>query len=138
MASHANRLSITLREGDPLKVSALLEAGADIRYKREDGYDALLDAVHGRGMLRDPRLLDLLKLLVASGAELSGVSSYQESGLRVLSHVGRFDAVQLLLEAGADASHLQWTPLIKAVALGAVSEVEKLVEGGAALEETDW
>lgn len=131
-------LANALGHGDPEEVAALIAAGADIRYKREHGYDALLAAVHGRDVARDPRLLELLRLLVASGADLNGISSYQESGLRVLSRIGRFDAVRLLLDAGADKSQLQWTPLIEAVALGSLAEVERLARAGAALEETDW
>ncbi|HET8644903.1 MAG TPA: ankyrin repeat domain-containing protein, partial [Vicinamibacteria bacterium] len=50
----------------------------------------------------------------------------------------RFDAVKLLLEAGADRGHLQWTPLIEAVALGSVEDVERLIAAGAPLEEKDW
>ncbi|HEV8575193.1 MAG TPA: ankyrin repeat domain-containing protein, partial [Dehalococcoidia bacterium] len=75
----------------------MIKAGAEIRYKRDHGYDALLDAVHGRDVARDPGLLELLTLLVAHGVDLSGVSTYEESGLRVLSRIGRFDAVRLLL-----------------------------------------
>src|ERR1700730_15102657 len=82
-------LRTALGEGDPRRVLALIELGADIHYKRDHGYDALLDAVHGRDITRDPRLLELLALLVAHGVELSGVSAYEESGLRVLSQLGR-------------------------------------------------
>jgi hypothetical protein len=57
-------LSLALSEGDPQRVRALIEAGADVHYKRDQGYDALLDAVHGRDIARDPRLLELLALLV--------------------------------------------------------------------------
>jgi ankyrin repeat protein len=131
-------LATTLGQGDPDAIAALIAAGADVRYKREHGYDALLDAVHGRDVARDPRLLDLLALLVASGVELNGISTYEESGLRVLSCIGRFDAVGLLLAAGADKGHLQWTPLIEAVALGSVEDVERLARSGVSLEETDW
>jgi ankyrin repeat protein len=131
-------LRLALSEGDPQRVAALIEAGADIHYKRDHGYDALLDAVHGRDVSRDPRLLDLLTLLVAQGVNLSGVSTYQESGLRVLSRVGRFDAVRLLLEAGADRSQLGWTPLIEAVTLGSLADVHAVLEKGAALEDRDW
>src|SRR2546425_112519 len=91
-------LRTALGEGDPQRVRALIEAGADIRYKGNHGYDALLDAVHGRDVTRDPRLLELLALLAAHGVDLSGISAYEESGLRVLSRLGRFDAVRLLLE----------------------------------------
>lgn len=133
-----DELSAALGEGDPQKVAALIEAGADIRYKRDDGYDALVDAVHGRDVARDPRLLELLALLVAQGVDLSGVTTYAESGLRVLSHIGRFDAVRLLLEAGADKSHLGWSPLMEAVALGSLADVKAALARGAALEEQDF
>jgi ankyrin repeat protein len=131
-------LSMALGEGDPQRVRALIEAGADIRYKRDGGYDALLDAVHSRDLTRDTRLLDLLALLVAHGAYLSGVSTHEESGLRVLSRLGRFDAVRLLLDAGADKSQLEWTPLVEVVALGSLADVQAALAQGAALEERDW
>jgi ankyrin repeat protein len=138
MLEHEPDLATVIGQGDPEGVRALIAAGADIRYKREGGYDALLDAVHGRDVVRDPRLLALLELLVEEGVDLNGISDYKESGLRVLSHIGRFDAVRLLLSAGAPREHLQWTPLIEAVALGSLADVERLVKRGAALEETDW
>jgi hypothetical protein len=131
-------LIAALNRGNPEEVAERIAAGANVRYKGEHGYDALLAAVHGRDVVRDPRLLDLLRLLVAHGVDLNGVSTYQESGLRVLSRIGRFDAVRLLLEAGADKEQLQWTPLIEAAALGSLADVERLVAGGAPLEATDW
>jgi ankyrin repeat protein len=136
--THDNVVSLALAGGDPQKVVALLENGADIHYKRIGGYDALIDAVTGHDALRNARLIDLLNLLIANGVALSAVSAYRESGLRVLSRIGRFDAIQLLLDAGADASHLEWTPLIRAVALGSLAAVEEVVECGASLEEKDW
>jgi ankyrin repeat protein len=131
-------LSAALGAGDPQRFRALFEAGADVRYKRDHGYDALLDAVHGRDVARDPRLNELLALLAAHGADLSGVSAYGESGLRVLSRLGRFDAVRLLLDAGADKGHLGWTPLMEAVALGSLAEVQTALATAPALEERDW
>src|SRR5262245_22159627 len=131
-------LSGALREGDLQRVRTLIEAGADVRYKRDDGYDALLDAVHGHGMDCDQQLLELLALLAAHGADLSGVSSYGESGLRVLSRLGRFDAVRLLLDAGADKTQLGWTPFIEAVACGSLADVQTALAHDTALEERDW
>lgn len=138
MLTHELHLATALGSGDPEAVSVLIAAGANLRYRREHGYDALIDAVHGRDLTRDPRLLDLLRLIVPHRVDLNGVTTYQESGLRVLSHVGRFDAVQVLLDAGADRSQLQWTPLIEAVALGSLAEVERLARDRADFEETDW
>lgn len=130
-------ISLALQGGDPEKVAALLEAGADLHYRRAHGYDALIDAVHGRDVLRDDRLIELLQLLIASGVALSGVTTYHESGLRVLSRLGRFDAVHLLLLNDADPGHLQFTPLIEAVAFGSLADVDALAIGPS-LEEVDW
>ena len=127
-----------MNEGDLEEVSRAIAAGASVRYRDANGYDAMIHAVHGRDVGRDPRLLQLLKFLVDSGVELSGVTHYKESALRVLSRVGRFDAVKLLLDAGADRLHLGWTPLIEAVALGSLGEVETRIEAGASLEDVDW
>jgi len=133
-----NIAAYCLRGGDPLKLAVVLERGADLHYTSGPGYDALLDAVFSRNSDRDPRLLDILKTLIARGVALNGVSSYQESALRVLSRLGRFDAVQLLLDAGADETQLAWTPLHRAVALGTLADVKALVEDGAYLEPVDW
>jgi hypothetical protein len=86
----------------------------------------------------DPHLIDLLGLLVSSGISLNGIDRYQESGLRVLSQLGRFDAVRLLLDAGADESQLAWTKLIRAVALGSLADIQKGVESGEEIEKRDW
>lgn len=129
-------LSLAVSAGDPQKVALLLENGADITCTWAAGYDVMIDATTGRDVFRDPRLLSLLQLLIAAGAPLAGVSEHRESALSVLSRVGRFDAVRLLLASGAPESYLQWTPLIRAVAIGDLAEVERAAEG-AYLEEKD-
>ena len=131
-------LSKALSAGDPNEVKALTVLGADLRYQIGEGCDALVKAVHGRDVFRDERLLDLLHLLIEHGVELSNVTSHGESGLRVLSRLGRFDAVRLLLNAGADEAQLAWTPLIKAVALGTLADVQSLLAAGASMEDRDW
>jgi ankyrin repeat protein len=124
--------------GDPQQVKALLDQGADIHHCDANGYEALVHAVHGRDVLRDTRLIALLRLLIERGAHLDAVTSYAESGLRVLSRLGRFDAVKVLLDAGADESQLAWTPLIKSTALGTTEEMRRLLADGAAIDERDW
>src|SRR5262249_4279723 len=127
-----------LHEGDPDRVAQLIANGADVRYTDENGYDALIHAVHGRDVGRDVRLLSLLALLIRAGVNLDGVTSYRESALRVLSRIGRFDAVKLLLDAGAARAPLGWTPLLEAVALGSAADVEAQIASGAPLEQVDW
>jgi ankyrin repeat protein len=138
MAARESELVEAMGRGDPSEVAALIAAGADVRYVREHGYTALIDAVHNRDVARDPRLIDLLRLLIGNGVDLNGITTYRESGLRVLSHIGRFDAVRVLLEAGADRQQLGWTPLIEAVALGSLDDVDRLTRGASDLEEADW
>lgn len=137
-APDAARLRKALAAGDPSEVKSLINGGANLHYRFENGYDALIDAVHGRDVFFDDRLLDLLRLLIGHQVDLNGISSYGESGLRVLSRLGRFDAVHLLLEAGAEEAQLQWTPLIRAVAIGTLDDIRSLLDAGAPLEGRDW
>ena len=131
-------LAEALRRGDPAEVRALLDAGADLHGADENGYTALVHAVHGR----KDHLLALLQLLVDRGAELNAITRYGESALRVLSNAGRFDAVRLLLDAGADESQLAWNPLIRAVALGTLADMQAALQAlraaGGSLEAYDW
>ena len=71
------------------------------------------------------------RALIEAGANM-------ESVLRMLSHLGRFDAIRLLLNVGADKSQLEWTPLMEAVALGSIEDVRAALWQGAALENRDW
>jgi ankyrin repeat protein len=131
-SSDISELRDALSKGDPQKVLKLIEAGADVHYSREHGYNALIDSLHGRDVL------DLLRLLIDHGVNLSATTSYSESGLRVLSRIGRFDGVRLLLESGADKSQLEWTPLMEAVALGSLGDVQTVLDGRPELEACDW
>jgi ankyrin repeat protein len=135
---HCNLAVMALRGGDPLKLALVLERGSDVHYTSSHGYDALMGAAFSRNVERSPQLLEVLKILIAHGAPLNGVSSYNESALRVLSRIGRFDAVQLLLDSGADEAQLAWTPLHRAVALGTLADVKALVGAGENLESVDW
>jgi ankyrin repeat protein len=131
-------IAFAVSGGDPRKVAMLVEAGASIHYRDAHGYDALLYAVHHRDVARDPRLLELLKLLISHGVALDTISSHHESGLRVLSRLGRFDAIKLLLEADAPIEQLQWTALHQATALGAPADMQRLLDDGHASEDRDW
>ena len=130
-------LGLAVRTGNLDKVQLLLEAGADIRYQTSSSYDVLIDAVHGRDIAKDPHLIPLLNLLIERGAKVNGVSRYGESALWVTSRVGRFDAVQVLLAAGADAESLGWTELMSAIAFEPLATVQKLLEQGADLTVRD-
>lgn len=131
-------LRCALGAGDPETVAALVEAGGDLLYRSHKGYDALLDAVHGRDVARDGRLLALLELLLATGVTPDGRSDYGETAVHVLSRIGRFDAAAMLLSAGAARDQLSWSALHEAVALGDLDDVAAFAdaEGLAAID--DW
>jgi ankyrin repeat protein len=131
-------LSFAAGSGSVAKVAALLDAGADLRYVREPhGYDVLIDALHGRDIARDPELVPRIELLLARGARPDRQTSYRESAVGVASHCGRFDAVRVLIAAGADPALLRWTPLHRAIALGTLADVQREIDAGADIEARD-
>ena len=130
-------LNAAISAGDLEAVRALLEAGADVRYARPHGYTALIDAMYGRVIADNSQLLPILRLLIDRGADLDAVSDHGESALRVAANVGRFDAVGLLLDAGADPAPLGWTPQMRAVALGSIEDVRRRIGMGDDLTARD-
>lgn len=130
-------LGLAVQSGDLAKVRLLVEAGADLHYQTSAGYDVLIDALHGRDIAKDGQLIPLLNLLIERGAKVSGISQYGESALRVASRAGRFDAVQVLLAAGADSEQLAWSQLMYAIAFGNSAEVQRILDQGADLTARD-
>jgi ankyrin repeat protein len=131
-------LSFAAGSGSVAKVVALLVAGDEIGYVRQPhGYDVMIDALHNRDIARDSELVPLLELLLARGARPDRQTSYRESAVGVASHRGRFDAVRVLLAAGADPGLLRWSPLMRAIALGTLAEVQREIDAGADLESRD-
>lgn len=124
-------LSLAVGAGALDKITAILDAGANIEYKRQDGYDVLMDAMH-----RQSELVPVLKLLIQRGAKLDNESKCRESALKTASSC-RFDAVLALLEAGSDAGPLKWTPLMRAIALGSPAEVRQQLDQDAELSARD-
>ncbi|YAF94592.1 MAG: ankyrin repeat domain-containing protein [Nodularia sp. CChRGM 3473] len=130
-------LGLAVQSGNLEKIQFLLDAGADINYEKPEGYDVLIDAMHGRDIAKDENLIAIIDLLIKKGAKVNGVSSYGESAISVASNKGRFDAVKILLTAGADPEQLAWSELMYAIAFGSLADVKALLEKGAALYEID-
>lgn len=129
-------LSEAANDGELETIRALLDAGAEIRYVRSHGRTVMFDVMGGR-ILRDKQLIPVLRLLIERGADLNAVSDYGDSALSVASRVGRFDAVGLLLEAGADPAPLKWSLLHRAVAIGSPENVRERIELGDDLTARD-
>ncbi len=133
--SLTGRLRTAIKNSNLQEVAALIDAGADVHYQSKEGYDALINAAYGRD---DSQLIEMLTLLVNSGASLTGKTSYNETAIRVLSRRGRFDAVEFLLNAGANPDDVKLTPLMEAVAFGTLADVQRIAEQGVNLEERDY
>ncbi len=124
-------ISLAVKTSDCEKIRLLIERGADLHYLAPHGYTLLIHAAYaGRE--------DVIDLLLAAGAPLDGQSDYKESALSVLSRIGLFEAIRKILEHGADPAPLQWTPLMRAIALGSLQEVAELLDLGAELESRDF
>ena len=129
-------LSLAIKGGNPKKVALLLKHGANVFYT-SSGHDALLDAALSTGVVGNPQLTDLIRLLVAHGVALNTASSYNEAALSILSCSGQFNAVRVLLDAGADPGKLGWMRLHRALALGSLEDVREALDHGADIEQRD-
>ena len=131
-------LGLAVKSGNLVKIRFLLDSGANINYQTPYGYDVLINAMYGRDLTCDRDLLSILNLLLERGAKVDGTSTYKETALKVASRVGRFDAVQLLLNAGCDRQQLKWTPLMYAVVFGSLKDVKNLLDKEAVLKARDY
>jgi ankyrin repeat protein len=107
---------------DVAAVELLREHGANVRHVSDSKYTALHSVAH---RLPSPRKQAMLAHLAKCGVPLDIVTDYGESALSVCAYFGDFDAIRLLLDAGADPQPLQWTPLFHAIAFGDAAEFER-------------
>jgi uncharacterized protein len=88
------------------KVKILMNAGADVN-KSRSGDEAISSHDGGFPLVlasQDESDLEILKILIVKGAKLNQISqtSSQLSSLMTAAYNGNFDAVKVLVEAGAD------------------------------------
>ena len=83
-------------------------------------------------------LVEELKSRITQGEDINRVTEYGESALRVASNHGRFDVVEVLLNASADRGQLQWSDTIYEVVYGTPASIRKSVEENGDLESVDY
>lgn len=114
-------------------VKALAQAGADMNALENGIYDVVTIAA----VANDP---ELLSLAIKHGNDPGLTTSiYDGTALIAAAHLGHYEVVERLIEAGAPLDHinnLHWTALIEAVVLGDggsnhTKTVKALVDAGA-------
>jgi len=120
-------------------VTALADAGADPNRLQNDKYDIITIAAVANDA-------DMVRTAINAGGSAKNITSiYGGTALIAAAHLGNWESVQVLIEAGAPLDHvnnLGWTALIEAVVLGDggprhVKTARLLVEAGADRSITD-
>lgn len=83
-------------------------------------------------------LVEKVKAHIAQGEDINRVTEYGESALRVASNHGRFDVVEVLLNASADREQLKWSSTIYEVVYGTHDSIRKSAEKNDDLESVDY
>jgi len=123
-------IDLAVKKADCAKIRLLLDYGAELDYRSLHGYTLLIGAAYADRM-------EVVNLLLTSGAPVDDITDNRESLLKILSRNGRFQAIAEALDRGADPTPLEWTPLLRAVALGSLEDVTRLLNEGADPEARD-
>jgi|KBSSwiStaDraftv2_1062776.scaffolds.fasta_scaffold91674_2 ankyrin repeat protein len=116
-----------IKQGDAVRVRALLQQHADANAKDLDGTTALHWAVQ-----RDQ--LETVGLLLTGGASATATNRYGITPLLAACEIGNVEVIDKLLRAGADANGATpagETALMIAARTGKVAAVKRLVAAGA-------
>jgi uncharacterized protein len=125
-ASNGKALVTAARDGDDVRVKALLKNRTEINEAEADGTTALMWAAYRSDA-------DLLRALVAAGADVNARNSYGLTPLLLAARVGNADMITALLKAGADiksAERRGETPLMAAAMAGNNAGVKALIKAG--------
>lgn len=124
LPAQASNLGDLVRNGDVAAVTSALDKGAAIN--EIDGVTALYIACEAGN-------IELAKLLISRGADVSLLVSWQRTPLYAANKGGHADIVKLLLDNGADPNQVakSQTPLHVAAENGCLQCVIHLVDAGA-------
>ncbi len=120
-------------------VMTLASAGADPNQLENDKYDIITIAAVANDA-------DMVRTAVNAGGDATNITSiYDGTALIAAAHLGHWESVEVLIEAGAPLDHvnnLGWTALIEAVVLGDggprhVKTAKLLIKAGADQAITD-
>ena len=124
-----------VKEQDYVKMLDKLNKGANINFRDNDGFPAIIIAT-------DMQSQRLTKFLLENGANPdAGILGTDETALMRRADVGDLEAIRLLVEFGADVNNVNntgETALMRAIRSRKVRVIRGLIELGADIEKTDY
>lgn len=126
-------LSWAVHSGNLEKTKFLLESGATIETPKPKTGSIIHAAVNGNS----DNALEMIQFLLSLGADVNIENGGDGTPLSSASREGKFEAIRLLLEAGANESELGWDQLKHAIALGSVAECEAALKSGCDINARD-
>jgi ankyrin repeat protein len=121
-------------DGSPEAVKLLLDKGANVNAKDNEGWHPLQHAAK-RGNL------EIVKLLLEKGADVNATNGGGGTALVSAAYRGYTDIAKLLVERGANVNtkeNDQTTPLMWAARAGQTNSVVLLLNNGADINATNW
>jgi ankyrin repeat protein len=136
--SGASALMLAAKSGSNATVKLLLEKGAatSINSKDKKGETALIHAILGHGLFRSNWIpIDIVKTLVAAGADVNSVDSEGKSGLMyATSDSMQEEVVKFLIESGARVNEVDsdgHSVLMRAAKTASINDLQALLQAGA-------
>ena len=117
----------------PELIKLLIEAGANVNAKENDGRTPLMCAA-------DKGHSEIVKLLIENGADVNAKNNYGHTSLMCAAGKGHTEIVKLLIEKGANVNaknNYGRTPLMYAADEGHTETVKLLIEKGADVNAKD-
>lgn len=121
-----------VKSGNPDRVQALLNNGAKLSERDDNGDTALHMAIEN---------VEMMKILLNAGAMPDASNYYGTTPLMWAANFGKTEAIKILLSAGANVNwknHSGITPLMDAIRRGHIEAAKLLLEGKAEVNDTTF
>ena len=120
-------LMIAIEEDEPNIAIALINAGANVNLKNDDGWTAFMKASYNENLY-------IVKKLIKAGADINIRNNKKETALIIAIEMNHTDIAQELIHAGANVNLKNddgWTAFMEASYNGNIYIVKKLIDAGA-------
>ena len=134
LAGNANKLLRAIYGGDPNRITALLNGGANVNAIDDSGWTALMRAA----CFKHP---DIASILLNRGANVNATDNHGTTALMLAAFFNHLDIVTILLDRRANVNATDgngMTALMLAATHGNSDAVKALLDGGANIDAADY